>query len=638
MRRPDRMEFNTVKKVLRRVCRLLALSLVGGMLAGCNLLNQSMVTSTPGMSQATRDKIPTAQGKSGAEHHLAVGLSTLADGKADLAFSEFNRGLKFEPQHPHLHFLNALIYHQRALAGNSTQFELAEVGYRLALKFDSSHWLAAYQLGKLYMGQRQFGRARDEFSRALLVEPDNPSIAYGLAVASYSAGWPETAHVALQRLPDSYRKHPAVLRASALIEAALGRVDAGRRYLEEYRAGGAEAWRVRLVSRRLDSWASFHRSNPDQLAQNMGTPTDSMPGGPGAPVAPGADDAAPTEITRPAATARTANMVILDAVIISQETSTSSRTGVNLLSGLSLMFSGNIVDYARNRTQDNRTDSSSTNTTQINRSLTVALPAVTYSLNIANAQDSTNKLLARPSVLAYNGAPSEIFIGTEITYTTTGENSNSFTKEVGLTLKATPEFSSDGTLKVTVHTEFDSIAPTAAPGTFSQAVATVKSRSDVVAEVEFGQTLVIGAGSSKRSSKTEDGVPVLKDIPLIRNLFNVENESDQETSLLILITPRRPARLDAKTGRVKDLIVNPGGSEPESPELEALRKRYRDWWSPTSNVLNALHGLRGSDALKEFRRGDIRFLDLDENLSMEGSKESPGPRGIVRTLVENMYY
>lgn len=331
-------------------------------------------------------------------------------------------------------------------------------------------------------------------------------------------------------------------------------------------------------------------------------------------------------------------MVILDAVIISQERSVTSSTGVNLLSGLSVMFSGNILDYARNRTQDNRTDSSSTNTTQLNRSLTIALPAITYSLNIANAQDSTNKLLARPSVLAYNGAQSEVFIGTEVTYTTVGENSNSFTKEVGLTLKVTPEFGEDGTIKVTVHTTFDAVAPTAAPGTFSQALATVKNRSDVVAEVQFGQTLVIGAGSSKRSSKTDNGVPVLRDIPLIKNLFNVENESDQETSLLILITPRKPARYDAATGQVENLVANRGGLTSDSPELDALRKRHSGWWNPTSNVLKAIHGLRGREVLKEFRRGDIKFLDLDKNLSMDGSKASPGPRGIIRTLVENMYY
>lgn len=66
-----------------------------------------------------------------------------------------------------------------------------------------------------------------------------------------------------------------------------------------------------------------------------------------------------------------------------------------------------------------------------------------------------------------------------------------------------------------------------------------------MAEVQFGQTLIIGAGTSKKTSRTENGVPILKDIPLIKNLFNVENEWDQETSLLILIAPRKPARFNS---------------------------------------------------------------------------------------------
>ena len=626
----DSAQYRTGRPFVFGLCALL--------LSGCNMMNQTVVISGPGLSKETRDKIPAATGQGGADHHLAAGLSALAEGRAEDAFGQFNRGLKFDPKHPHLHFLNALIYHQRANAGNSTQFDLAEVGYRLALKFEPAHWLAAYQLGKLYMGQHQYRQARDAFSRALLVEPDNASVAYGLAAASYAAGEPETARVALQRLRAAYRKHSAVLRASALTEAALGNIEEGRRYLDDYRAAGASPWRVRLVSRRLEGWKSYYQSHSGQLAQNdpMNMPNDGMTGMPGmsGTAMPDGAEQAPSADTA----SRRAKMVILDAVIISQERSASSSTGVNLLSGLSLMFSGNILDYARNRTQDHRTDSSSTSTTQINRSLTIALPAVTYSLNIANAQDSNNRLLARPSVLAYNGAQSEVFIGTEVTYTTVGENSNSFTKEVGLTLNVTPEFGEDGSIKVTVHTKFDSIAPTAAPGTFSQALATVKNRSDVVAEVRFGQTLVIGAGSSKRSSKTDNGVPVLREIPLIKNLFNVESESDQETSLLILITPRKPARYDAATGQVENLIASRGGLASSSPELEALRKRHSGWWNPTSNVLKAIHGLQGAEVLKEFRRGDIKFLDLDKNLSMDGSKAAPGPRGIIRTLVENMYY
>lgn len=600
------------------------------------MMNQTVILNSPSLAQETLDKIPPTKTQSGVDYHLLAGLVKLAEGKIDPAFTEFNLGLKFDPQNPHLHFLNALVYHQRAEAGDTTQFELAEIGYRLALKFEPTHWLAAYQLGKLYMGQNQFRQARNAFSEALLSEPDNPSIAYGLAAASYAAGRPQTARIALHRLPGPYWKNPAVMRASMLTEAALGNSDKSRQLLEEYRLSGAAQWRVKQIARRVASWEAVHASGNQQLAQSDSMNNDVTNGG--MPADSGMGASTGEVVSEQLSPLSPANMVILDAIIISQEKTITSSTGVNLLSGLSLMFSGNLVDYARSRNKDYLDQTSSTSSQQVNNALTIALPSITYSLNIANAQDSNNKLLARPSVLAYNGSESEVFIGTELTYTTAGENSNSFTKEVGLTLRALPEFDEEGRLKITVYTEFDSIASTAAPGTFAQSVATVKSRSNVVAEVEFGKTLVIGAGSTKRTTKTENGVPVLKEIPILKNLFNVETDSDQEASLLILITPRKPAEVDFASGQIQNLIGNTGGAREDSPELAALRDRYKDWWRPTSNVLKSIHGLQSNKVLQEFRRGDIKFLDLDDNLSINGDTEAPGPRGLINTLVEHMYY
>jgi tetratricopeptide (TPR) repeat protein len=627
--------------------------LIGLALTGCNFMNQTVVVSAADIPKDIHDKIPEVRGQSGAAFELSQGISNLLEGKLDPAFIAFNRGLKYDPRHPHLHFLNALIYHLRANAGDTTQYELAEVGYKLALKFDSNHWLAAYQLGKLQLAQHRYQEARDSFSRALRIEPGNSSVAFGLAAASYAAGQPETAQVALSRLSEAYRNRPQVLRANALTAAALGDMAASRRYVEGYRRAGADIWRVRQIERRLNGWETYHRARDGALAQNtpyMGLPLDRPPvisPEPMPPEPPPAMPALPVTPEGPAPepvgnAADPRKMVILDAMIINREKSQTSQTGVNLLSGLSLMFSGNLLDYARNRTDDFRDDTSSTSTRQANNSLTIALPAVTYSLNIANAQDSNNHLLARPSVLAYDRTESEIFVGTELTYTTSGDNGgSSYNKEVGLKLRALPEFLPDGLLKITVDTEFDAFAPTAAPGTFSEAVATVKTRSHVVAEVNFGQTLVIGAGSSKRKSSESNGVPVLKDIPLLGNLFNVEGSSDQETAVLILITPRRPAHVDEKTGKLMGLsgmTEGNAGAADTSPELDALRRRYGMWWQPTSNMLKAMHGLLDADVVNEFRRGDIQFLDLDAGLSLEGSPEKPGPGGLVRTLVESVYY
>jgi general secretion pathway protein D len=635
---------------MKFIGNLLSVCLLSMVLSACNSINQIVKTNDSDFINEIQEKIPEANDPHGADYHLSEGINLLASGETEEAAQHFNSGLKYDPKNSNLHFLNALIYQQHADAGDTTQFELAEVGYQLALKFEPNHWLAAYQLGKLYLGQRQFRRAQNEFSRGLLIEPKNPSITYGLAVASYAIGDVETASVALNNLPSNYQQHPAVLRANTLTFAALDDNNTANQYLNKYRDSGAEPWRVEQVTRRLNSWDSFHQQNKPQVEQialndlayndmnenssmndgfDMNQPSDMS----------GSNDIQTEDDME--SIVRKEKMIILDAIILLQEKSIATTTGINLLSGLSIMFSGNILDYARNRINNDVTNTSSTNTTQHNTSLTMSIPAVTYSLNIANAQDGQNKLLARPSVLAYEGNQSELFIGTEVTYTTPGNlgGGNSYDKEIGLQLRVRPDSIEKEFIKMSVYTEFDSVVPTSAPGTFTQSIATAKTTTSVDAEMQFGQTIMIGAGTSKQTSETTNGVPVLKDIPLLRNLFNTDSTSDRETSLIVLITPRKPVRLDKNTGELDNLLdQHYTETYSGSPELEALRKRHKIWWRPTSNVLKVLESLKDSDILNEFRSGDIKFTDLDENLSTKGSKESPVPEGIIRTLVSNMYF
>lgn len=613
----------------------------------CTACTSTVKRADTGFIKDIQRKIPVATNQKGADYHISAGLEALSAGKVEAASEQFNRGLKYEPKNANLHFLNALIYHQRADAGDLTQFELAEVGYQLALKFEANHWMAAYQLGKLYLQQRRFRNAQNEFARGLLIEPNNPSLSYGLVAASYAAGDVETASMAQKTLGGPYQGHPSVLRAKAMISAALNDSNAAAEFYQRYCASGTEAWRAKQVSRRLDSWGAFHQRTNQQLAQAEVWSSNKVEEGSRQGRAHYHEPLAPAN----------EKMVILDAIILQQEKSTASSSGVNLLSGLSVMFSGNLLDYAKNRLNDvfidnippadpefepNPNRDTQAKNEQRNKSLTMSLPAVTYSLNIANAQDGNNKLLARPSVLAYEGNESELFIGTEITYTTPGNlgGGNSYDKEIGLQLRVTPELIDGENIKMSVYVEFDSVVPTSIPGTFTQSIATAKARTHVVSEPQFGQTLMIGAGTSKQTSKSSNGVPWLKEIPILKKLFNVDSESDRETSLIVLITPRKPVRLNKRSDELDNLL-----SERErdvyagTPELKALRKRYKSWWQPAPNTLKALESLSSdSELLKEFRSGDIKFIDLDEDLSTSGNSGSQVPEGIIRQLVDNMYF
>ena len=185
----------------------------------------------------------------------------------------------------------------------------------------------------------------------------------------------------------------------------------------------------------------------------------------------------------------------------------------------------------------------------LTRNHQLSVPAVSYSLNIANAQDSSSRIIGRPSIIAHDGEQSEFFMGSEVTYITSAGPSTygtSFSKEVGLTLRVKPDFVPDGRIRLTVDAEFLAFEPVAA-GTFSQALQTAKNRARVVATMDFDRTLVVGGGSETLETSVDSGVPVLRDIPLAQYLFSEATNSKTERSLLIFLTPRRPLSLDRGT-------------------------------------------------------------------------------------------
>ena len=588
-------------------------------------------------------QLSTAGGLQGARQHLAQGLRALYEGRLDAAAAHFNKGLQLDPQNANLNFLSALVYHLRAAGGDRAQGDLAEVGYRLALRFDPNHWLAACQLGRLYWEQRRYGDAQDAFARALLAEPENARAAYGLAAASYAAGDPLTARVALGRLPPVSAKRSEVLRTRALVHAALGEDGAAQEDLRGYRAAGAPAEQARHVARRVAAWAALHERRDDlRLAQSSPNYPPAYPYGPEqAPPYPGGAGMPPASLPGPglppgaapadAPPGKPRGMVILEAVIIERENTATSHLGVNLLAGLSLQFGGSLVDYSRNRTRDLIADTTLSDEERGSVGLGITIPAITYSLNIVNAADSSNRIVARPSVLAYDGAQSEMFIGSELTYTAQGNyGGSSFNKEIGLLLQVTPRFQPDGRLVLAARTEFGSAVPTAAPGTFKEALATVKSRSSVTAEMQIGQTLVIAAGTSSRETQLRDGVPVLRDVPLLQYLFSTRDRLAQETSLLILITPRLPAGAANTPGAG-------AAAQMEAPTVRELRQRYGAWWTPTSKVLKAMQGLRDLPVYREFRRGDVQLVDLDEP-GAAGAPAAERVGGLLRDLLQLIYY
>ncbi len=66
----------------------------------------------------------------------------------------------------------------------------------------------------------------------------------------------------------------------------------------------------------------------------------------------------------------------------------------------------------------------------------------------------------------------------------------------------------------------------------------IKKQTDTTLIVRDGETIVISGLTKQKSTNITDGVPGLKDIPVLGWLFKGEGKSDGMQEVLIFITPR----------------------------------------------------------------------------------------------------
>lgn len=196
----------------------------------------------------------------------------------------------------------------------------------------------------------------------------------------------------------------------------------------------------------------------------------------------------------------------------------------------------------------NRSSSSGANWTG-NGSINLASAAATSSIGIvhragsailnleltAAESDSKSKTISSPRVLTQNGRKAEIKSGIEVPYqeaSSSGATSTSF-KEAVLGLGVTPRITPDGNIIMDLDVTNDTVA---ACGADQPCINTNNLNSTVM--VENGGTIIVGGVYTQTQGKEQRKVPVLGDIPVLGNLFKYQAKQDDQSELLIFITPR----------------------------------------------------------------------------------------------------
>jgi len=181
---------------------------------------------------------------------------------------------------------------------------------------------------------------------------------------------------------------------------------------------------------------------------------------------------------------------------------------------------------------------------------------------------TTVHVLSSPELLVLDNQPARLQVGSVVPYLSQTSQSTITTnapvvssinyQQTGVIMEVTPRVNSGGLVTLDVMQDVSSVAAgITTPGINSPTFNERNVNSRVV--VQDGQTIGLAGLITDTASLGNQGIPWLKDIPILGLLAGNQNNTRQRTELLILITPhvmhdQRDAR--ALTEDLRDQLIN----------------------------------------------------------------------------------
>jgi general secretion pathway protein D len=161
--------------------------------------------------------------------------------------------------------------------------------------------------------------------------------------------------------------------------------------------------------------------------------------------------------------------------------------------------------------------------------------------------DSDTNVLSTPSIVTMDNEEAEIKVGQEVPFLT-GQFTNTGAaqgvvnpfqtidrKDVGLTLKVTPQINEGNAVVMTVSLESSNLSRAGTGG----AVDLITNQRSITQKVmiEDGEVLVLGGLVSDDLIQTEQRVPVLGSIPILGYLFRSQSATTEKRTLMVFLRP-----------------------------------------------------------------------------------------------------
>jgi general secretion pathway protein D len=160
-------------------------------------------------------------------------------------------------------------------------------------------------------------------------------------------------------------------------------------------------------------------------------------------------------------------------------------------------------------------------------------------------QTSDINVLSTPHLLTTDNQEAEIVVASNIPFVTATSQTQVSTlttierKDVGITLRFTPQVSEGDKVTLKIFEEISAVQATVTAGIDPRQVGptTSKRTAKTTVVVDSKQTIVIGGLFRDDEDSTEQKVPCIGDIPLLGKLFGRTQNNTRKTNLVIFLTP-----------------------------------------------------------------------------------------------------
>ncbi len=205
------------------------------------------------------------------------------------------------------------------------------------------------------------------------------------------------------------------------------------------------------------------------------------------------------------------------------------------LTGLTAGGMGNFLDVPLTTV-----DSAGEITTE---TLTIPGFAVLFSLN--EFKGAVN-VLSTPQILTSDNKEAEIVVGENVPFITQRQGDLSTTttvltsverKDVGITLRITPQITEGDYIKLDIYQEISAVKQESTEILTTIGPTTTKRSTKTSVVVKDNQTVVIGGLMEEKEGESLTKVPLLGDIPILGWLFKSKSMEKKKTNLLVFLTP-----------------------------------------------------------------------------------------------------